>query len=174
MVVLHICYNYFVNKYRHSILKSFQASGSHTFRGIFRKALFRKPLKCLAMLKQAAGFISFIISSALLLRNWFIACPENTEYFQHFCCFFCSSYSPIIFPWLITSLTLNLVFCSLKSTSILSILMKRMLFLFLNSFPYIFATPSTSTEKKCDFLLNVFFRVKTQEIAYGKWPKSLP
>lgn len=64
---------------RHAVLKP-HASGNQIFKGNLRKALFRNPLKCLAMLTLAAGFISLMISSALLFKNWFIASPKiNTR-----------------------------------------------------------------------------------------------
>lgn len=50
---------------------------SHTLMGILVKALLSNPLKCLEMLWAAAGFISSMISLALLLRNWFIASPVS-------------------------------------------------------------------------------------------------
>jgi len=53
------------------------ASLSHTSMGILRKAALRNSLQYRAMVWDAAGFISLIISSAFWLRNWFIASPEQ-------------------------------------------------------------------------------------------------
>ena len=53
------------------------ASFSHTSMGILRKAALRNSLQYRAMVWDAAGFTSLIISSAFWLRNWFIASPEQ-------------------------------------------------------------------------------------------------